>query len=130
MPRITKFEADLRQAFEWTVLPENIRTALDVIRGKRTPHDVLYSSARIEAHHLRLSGHEAVMCCLDILLGTHGVEVLGGSLDAHGNTRSKPHRFEYLNTGDSYAPTVVWYRSSGRFYIRCWADIVESYRLK
>lgn len=128
MARITKFERDLRAAFERTVLPESIGTALDVIRGKRDPWDVLYGLGKVEAYHLRYGKHRATMAALDILLGTYGVESLPGLCD--GDNPSKPARFEYLNVGESYAPTVVWYRSSGRFYIRCWSDIVEAYRLK
>lgn len=124
---MTVFERDLRAAFERTVLPENIDTALAIIAGKRDAHDYLYASGRIEAWHLRLPKYAAALRALDMLLGTCGVESLGGKSDDPAHTGAP---FEYLNTGDGYAPTVVWYRSSGRFYIRCWASIVEAYRLK
>lgn len=122
---MTVFERDLRAAFERTVLPENIETALDIIRGKRSAHDYLYASGRVEAWYLRLTGHMAVLYCLDILLGTHGVEALEGNANSH-----KPAPWYYLSVGDAYTATVFWYRSSGRYYVRCYGSIVEAYGLK
>lgn len=124
MPRTSKFETDLRAAFErYARSPADIDTALEVIRADYRHNDWLLEIGHkvglpgARPRHYRNQRH-LKLDILDSLLGTHGVETLGDG------------RWEYLNTGDSYAHTLVWYRSSGRFYMRCWADIVEAYRLK
>lgn len=121
-PRVTKFETALRAAFERTAGADNVTLALRIIRLEVDPATLPLAETIQRPWHSR---HALRMALLDSLLGTHGVESLGGDPDSH-----KAPPFEYLNTGDSYTATVVWYRSSGRFYIRCYGDIVESYRLK
>lgn len=54
------------------------------------------------------------MHCLDALLGTFGVEAF--------QTRDGTW-VEYLNTGDTYSPTIVL--MSGNYRIASWGDIAE-----
>ena len=54
------------------------------------------------------------MTALDKLAGTYGVEafqIRDGSW------------CEYLNAGDTYATTLLWFR--GRYRVGCWGDIAE-----
>lgn len=57
---------------------------------------------------------------MDVILGTHGVEALGGSSDS---VKAPP--FEYLNAGDTYATTLVFCRASCTITIATWGDIAE-----
>ena len=50
-------------------------------------------------------------------LETYGVEG-----DCHLNGENSID-IQYLNTGDTYAPTIVYYK--GRFRVTSWGDIVE-----
>jgi hypothetical protein len=51
------------------------------------------------------------MNCLNELFGTHGVEFM----------RLRNGQFaDYLNTGDTYAPTIIF--ANGRYYIGSWGD--------
>ncbi len=54
--------------------------------------------------------------CLDALLETFGVEAF--------QTRNGTW-VEYLNTGDTYAPTIV--RMNGNYRIASWGDIAETH---
>lgn len=54
--------------------------------------------------------------CLDALLGTFGIEAF--------QTRNGTW-VEYLNTGDTYSPTIV--RMNGHYRIASWGDIAERY---
>ncbi len=54
--------------------------------------------------------------CLDALLETSGVEAF--------QTRNGTW-VEYLNTGDTYAPTIV--RMNGHYRIASWGDIAETH---
>lgn len=118
MTRKSKFETDLRAAFERTVLSEDLDLALSLIRGEADPLLVPAAQELERRCYGRPSKHHLTMVALDALLGTCGVEYIGEVHMANGPP------VEYLNTGDQYAPTLVWFRNSRRFYVRCWADCV------
>ena len=124
MARVTKFETALRQAFP-NVQSENVDLALRLIRGD-------YSNAELEAVpavadlisrcYGRPSRHHAVMTALNALLETYGCEYLG-----HVHMTDGPP-VEYLNVGDAYTATLVWYRDlTGRnqWRVQGYADAVE-----
>lgn len=54
------------------------------------------------------------MTCLDAELGTYGVE---------GFHTSKGAPVLYLNTGETYAPTIV--RIHGNYRVTSWGDVAE-----
>ena len=59
---------------------------------------------------------------IDQLLGTYGVEALTRKDDScYG-----PPSHEYLNAGDTYATTLVYYRDADALRIGTWGDIVEA----
>lgn len=68
-----------------------------------------FSIPRISDLRLHALNHE---------LETFGVEYVRGN-----NTKRSPS-FDYLNTGDTYATTIVRY-ADGRYRITSWGDIVE-----
>jgi hypothetical protein len=119
MAHKSKFETDLRAAFERTTLPEDLDLALSLIRGEADPLQVPAAQRLNEQCYNPPGRHYLTMTALDALLGTCGVEYIG---EVH-MTDGPP--MEYLNTGDSYAPTLVWFRNSRRFHVRCWADCVK-----
>lgn len=55
---------------------------------------------------------------IDTILGTHGVEPLGG------NSYEAPP-YEYCNTGDPYSATLIYKRSSDRLFVGSWGDIID-----
>jgi hypothetical protein len=59
---------------------------------------------------------------INALLGAHGVEALGPVRD--GDYAPK---YEYLNMGDAYSPTLVYNRDSRSLSIACWGDIAERF---
>jgi hypothetical protein len=68
---------------------------------------------------------------IDGVLGTYGVEALGDvdmetmeDVDMHDGPP-----FQYCNTGDSYAATLVYHRDADCIRIECWADLVEKGRV-
>ena len=54
------------------------------------------------------------LTCLDAELGTYGVEAF---------RTDKGELVEYLNAGDTYAPTII--RMRGAYRVACWGDIAE-----
>lgn len=118
---MTKFEQALRAAFERTAGEGNVTTALRLIRGEIDPLDVSPSASKLEAQSYHPQDkHTLVMVALDDLLATHGVESLG-DVDMHDGPP-----VEYLNTGDTYAATLVWYRDRVRpWAVESWGDVAE-----
>lgn len=118
MARVTKFETDLRQAFERTVGAGNVTTALAIIRG--ADPRIVQAAVILDCKCYHPPGrHHLMMTALDSLLGTHGIEHIG-----EVEMRTGPP-VEYLNTGDSYVWTLVWYRDLGKFRVQGYVDAVE-----
>jgi len=66
---------------------------------------------------------------LDCILDTYGVEYLFKGSDGLRCDPESQHDSPlctYLNTGDTYAPTLLLYR--GRWQVGCWGDIAERYQ--
>src|SRR4051812_21697573 len=117
---MTKFEQRLRAAFERTAGDANCTKALAIIRGELDPRTV-DAAQQLERQCYNPPGqHYLAMTALDSLLGTHGVETLGDV-----DMRDGPP-VEYLNTGDTYAATLVWYRDRVRpWSVESWGDVAE-----
>jgi hypothetical protein len=58
---------------------------------------------------------------MDEIVGTCGVEALGQSND---DPRYAPP-YEYLNTGDTYAVTLIYCRHTNQIVLGSWGDIAE-----
>lgn len=96
MARVTKLETDLRRAFP-NVDDKGIALALRLMRGKLDNHELEAIPAvrrRIDDCYHRPSRHDVTMHALNDILGTYGVEALGGVHVYDGPP------FEYLNVGD------------------------------
>lgn len=112
----------LHEAFDRTAGRDKVTKALRVLRGTLSPDTVAETQAWIDQCFHRPDRMSLVLHACDALLGTCGVEGLGPVSVQLGPL------VQYLNTGDTYAPTLVYYR--GRTTRRCWAvesmgDIVE-----
>lgn len=59
---------------------------------------------------------------IDRIVGTCGVEAIGEG--SHADGYAPP--YEYLNTGDSYAATLVYKRETDRLFVGSWCAVVES----
>lgn len=63
------------------------------------------------------------MTALDAEAGTHGVEAVWNVGESADDCTSRP-AFEYLNTGDTYALTIIR-MDTGRYIVASWGDLVE-----
>lgn len=57
---------------------------------------------------------------LDKVMGTHGVEFTA----QHPHSYPVGRSFRYLNTGDTYAATIIRY--DGRWILGSWGDLLEA----
>jgi hypothetical protein len=60
---------------------------------------------------------------MDCIVGTCGVEGLGPPDDRDGYAPP----YEYLNTGDTYAMTLVYCRATDSISLHSWGDIAEKH---
>ena len=96
--------------------PGKGKLAKAIFRMRRSELESLPAGdARIRECYHAPSTSDVRMHCLDALLETFGIEAF--------QTRNGTW-VEYLNTGDTYAPTIV--RMNGHYRIASWGDIAES----
>jgi hypothetical protein len=63
------------------------------------------------------------LTALNVEAGTYGAEAVWRVGEEPGDCTSSP-AFEYLNTGDTYALTLIRW-AGGRYQVASWGDIVE-----
>lgn len=92
--------------------PDAADKAAALLNGTLDPDDVL-------GEVLMLDHDERVMRALDKVLDCHGVEALipDGCMAPIG---------VYLNTGDTYSPTV-FLNEDGEFSLTTWGDVLEAW---
>lgn len=95
------------------VFGDNAKRAREVLEMDRCQLDALPTPAMLAHTYNPPATSHLRLCILDGLAGTHGVE----------SFETKYGWCDYLNTGDSYAPTLVWFR--GRYQVASWGDIAE-----
>lgn len=108
--RIRRFghATDSWQEFAQAINSEGPAATLDYVRGMH--------SDPYETHMWRVT---VALHAMDQILGTYGVEGLGA-----GNAFDGP-AYEYLNTGDTYATTLIYSRKADALTIGAWGDIAE-----
>ena len=97
------------------VFGDKAREARAILEMNRAQLEALPAgAARVrECFHPPMT-YDLRMSCLDALGASYGVEAF--------HTDSGAVCF-YLNAGDSYAPTLVWF--NGRYRVASWGDIAE-----
>ena len=100
------------------VFGDRAKEARELLEKKRKTTE--YDSVKkwIDACYNKPSYTERLLCALNEIAGTHGVECI------FGNGQYWPD-FEYLNMGDAYVATLIYSRKTGSFSVGCWGDIVE-----
>ena len=97
--------------------PGKGKLAKAIFRMRRSELESLPAGlARIRECYHAPSTSDVRMHCLDALLETFGIEAF--------QTRNGTW-VEYLNTGETYAPTII--RMNGHYRIASWGDIAESH---
>ena len=97
------------------VFGDRAREARRVLEMNRSQLEALpYCAARLRDFYHPPRVWELRMMALDFLAGTYGVEAF--------QTRDGSW-CEYLNAGDTYAPTLLRFR--GNYRVGCWGDIAE-----
>lgn len=95
------------------------RIVREILQGKLDPCEVSPAADRYRLSCFNPPDRYMLkLCAINEVLGLHGVEYV-----PKGSNQRSPG-FEYLNTGDSYAATLI--RIDGGGYRVCsWGDLVE-----
>jgi hypothetical protein len=97
------------------VTPEQAREAKRILQMTRAELECLPAgAARVAECYHPPKTYDLRLECLNAALGMHGVE---------GFQTSRGNWAVYLNAGDTYALTIVFYR--GTYRVACWGDIAE-----
>lgn len=113
---VPRFRSPSIEAIE-AEFPGKGKLAKAIFRMRRAELETLPAGeARIRECYNPPTTSDVRLHCLDALLGTFGVEDF--------QTRNGTW-VEYLNTGETYSPTIV--RMNGNYRIASWGDIAERY---
>ncbi|MFA5375936.1 MAG: hypothetical protein WC455_09355 [Dehalococcoidia bacterium] len=101
------------------VFKERSQEAREILQGSRDPMN--YESVRkwVESCYHKPRRREIIMEALNVVAETCGVEALWGPNDTVWPS------YEYLNAGDSYAPTVIHDLKNKTVRVCSWGDLVE-----
>jgi len=90
---------------------------------ERVPNTASYvRSLHSDPYRSRLWRNTVALHAMNAVLGTYGVEGLG---PPRGGDYAPP--YEYLNTGDTYAGTLIFDRDKDRLFVGSWGDVVEKH---
>jgi hypothetical protein len=98
---------------------KELRQALQASRSELAKHPAGADRIAECFHSPRTS--DVRMHVLDSIAETHGVEYIAHKDDSF----SQAMGIEYLNTGDSYALTIVRFCETGNYRVASWGEIVE-----
>lgn len=100
--------------------------AAGILNGTRDPDNNKAVKRWLGQCYHRPSHAELVMCALNDIFEMHGVEALHAPEhwvdNYHGDIIAT-----YLNTGDTYAETIVHDSESGEFLVTSWGDWFEAW---
>lgn len=95
------------------------RLLVDLMNGDLDPDDFETVKTWVRQCYNRPSHVERAMVACDEVLGTHGVEGIFNGGDWHVVA-------SYCNTGETYAPTVLYCHQEDEFIIASFGDYVEA----
>jgi hypothetical protein len=94
---------------------------LNALIDARVPATSNYvRSMHSDPYRSRIWRTTVALHAMNDIMGTHGVEGLG---PPRSGDYAPP--YEYLNTGDTYAATLVYDRDRDRLFVSTWGDIAE-----
>ena len=111
---MTKFEQRITETW-----PDAAPAVLALFRGDVEPGTYASVEAWARQCYTPPSHHDRFARALNEALGAHGVEAVFAESDASWPV------LEYLNMGDTYAATLVWRASTGRWRVASMGDEVE-----
>jgi hypothetical protein len=128
MPSVKRLVDCLNVSIDDAKLIRNIghavddRDTLEEIINAKCPKTAQYvRSMYCDPYRSAMWRTTVALHAMDCIVGTHGVESLGPPNDRDGYAPP----YEYLNTGDTYAMTLIYCRDTDSISLGSWGDIAE-----
>jgi hypothetical protein len=96
-----------------------LRAVLEMSKAELLQHPA--GKERQKGCHNPPACYDIRLHVLNAVAGTYGVEYVHSERDSFTEARG----FDYLNTGDTYAPTIVRMCETGNYKVASWGGIVE-----
>lgn len=100
---------------------KELRRALEMRRSELAAHPA--GAARIAECFHPPKTYDVRLHVLNAIAETCGVEYTSHAEDSFYS----PRGFDYLNTGDTYAATILYFHETGRYRVSSWGDEVEAH---
>ena len=100
---------------------KELRRVLEMRRKELAEHPA--GAARIAACWHPPKTYDVRLHVLNAVAETFGVEYIAHADD--GYREGEQYGIDYINTGDTYTPTIVRFAATGTYQVRSWGDIVE-----
>ena len=94
-----------------------------LMKGDIEPETIPSTNEWVNQCYNRPSQDELIMHAISCVLDLYGVEAMGESLGSY--YRHAP-QYSYVNSGDTYACTVILNNESGRFIVSDIGTLIES----
>ena len=104
------------------ITEDEANTVRGLIKGTVDPETVEATEGWVRQCHHRPPDSDLILHAIDATLNTHGVEYIGGGPQDTWDWRPD---YEYCNTGDSYAATIIRNNETGAYFIGDWGTIAE-----
>jgi len=98
---------------------QELRKVLEMTKAQLMQHPA--GEARCRGCYHLPACYDIRLHVLDAVAETYGVEYIASERDSFREF----YGLDYLNTGDSYALTIVRSRETGNYRVCSWGDIVE-----
>ncbi len=120
--RLSRADAELIRALGHAADDgDALRELVDRYEDARLPKTAKYvRSLHSDPYYSRIWRVTVALEAMNEIMDTHGVEALGP-----GREGDYAPPYEYLNTGDTYAATLIYHRASDSLRIGSWGDIAE-----
>lgn len=105
--------------------PDQAATVRGLIQGLVEPESIAATEQWVRRCLHRPHEGELVMHAINEVIGMHGVEGVGPVSRKRDAAADYAPAYDYCNTGDPYALTILRNNERGSFFIGCWATYAE-----
>ena len=109
--------------------PDAANVSAGLLNGDVEPESIEAAADWVRQCYSRPRESELVMCALNDVLDCHGVEPIRAE-DAWVDNYHGDIVASYINTGDTYAETVVLDSATGEYHLTSYGDWVEALETK
>lgn len=101
------------------VNPDKAREIRELLEKKRSTRTYASVQDWIKACYHEPRYAERLLCAMNEIIGGYGVEAI------YRHEGDLAPRYEYINLGETYTPTIMRDCATGRIFVSDWGSIIE-----